>query len=108
RLVEAVVLFLRQRAVEVVVTLALAVPGSPKTLVPVDGLGGDDGRRRVVEVQVVFARKGLDGLGQGRRREGACRDDDDPVFRDGRDLFAVNPHARVAGQGVAHGPGKLL
>ena len=54
RVDETIVLFSRQRQIEIVVA-ALAVTRGPIGDVHIDRLGGDDGRDRVVKIQMLFA-----------------------------------------------------
>ena len=104
RLVEAPVLGLGQRAVDVVVA-ALAVARGPEGLRDVDGVGLHHRAHGVVEVEVGGAHEGGDVAGQGVRGEGPVATMVDRVVGDARtsSRWRRTPGRAVDGLGDAPG-----
>ena len=94
---KAPVLFLAEWAVQVVVA-SLAVARGPEQTVVVEAFSRNDGRDRVIEVEMVRTDQVLDFPGQGFRRQGAGGDDAVAArvrFGQGRQFLAPQFDQRV-------------
>ena len=89
RRVEGLVLFLIERAVQVV-GFAAAIAGGGKNFVHVQAVGGDDGGHRIVKAQPVAAGQGGDSLAQFAVGQGAGGHQDGLALIDSRHFLPVD------------------
>src|ERR1044072_601316 len=107
RVVEARVLLLVHRAVEVVVA-ALAVARGAEGDLGVDRIRRDDGRDGVVEVEARAAGQARDLLGQSVGAERPGGDDREGVFGDARHFLADERYPWVRGDALRDEFGELV